>query len=252
VSARFIVLPAVVLLTLLVFAPLSQAEPAWDGSTVAFGAMQWTNAMSLPISYYGSANIKTGDPTPLGLLSMQAFGDVVLPDGGSFEPDADSVTMYDGPPGVSGMVLTCWGGRDLPLTPGDGAKDVTVRFTLRDPSSGIVAAMGPSFPQQVTLDTHRPTTVARDPLSCRRGGYVTVFYQADDNLSPTVLASLCITNAGGKTVAKVRLGTAPTGQPLASAWHCRLAKGSYRYAILATDLAGNATAVPGTQKLTVH
>jgi hypothetical protein len=251
VRARFVVLPAVVLLTLLVLAPLCRADPSWDGSGVAFGATQWTNARSLPISYYGRADIKTGDPTPPGLLSMQAFGDVVLPDDGYFEPDADSVTMYDGPPGVSGMLLSCWGGRDVPLTPGDGAKDVTVRFTIRDPSNGNVVA-GPSFAHQVTLDTHRPTTVAHDPLTCRRGDYVAVSYQADDNLSPTATVSLRITNAKGKTVAKVRLGTVPTGRQLAYAWQCRLSRGAYRYAILATDLAGNKAAKPCTQRLTVH
>lgn len=249
---RSVVLLGVAFIALLVLAPACSAGVAWDGSLVTPGTAYWTNASLLPISYYGRAALGSSDTTPTaGQLWLQATGDVELPGDGTFAPEDWSFAFYDGLPGGSGMALECWGARDLPLSPGDGAKDVTVRFVIRDPGSGDTVS-SPAFPVRVMLDTHRPTSLVGAALSCRTGDPVTVTYQVDDELSPLATATMSVTDPRGKVVAMKQLGTVRTGWPSAVTWTCRLPRGVYACAILATDLAGNTVAKPGARRLTVR
>ena len=50
---------------------------------------------------------------------------------------------------------------------------------------------------------------------------------------------------------RLDLGQQATNTQLAYAWKCTLKKGSYRYCVYATDLAGNVQARVGSAKLTV-
>ena len=123
------------LLATLIPTPFCRAKILRGGSMFAFATTQWTNVRFQPISYCGKADRITNEETPVGLLWPQGCGDVALSGDGSFAPDADVLATYGGPPGVSGMILSCWGVRNLPLIPGARAKDVTVRFVLCNPTN---------------------------------------------------------------------------------------------------------------------
>jgi hypothetical protein len=250
---RFVVVSGVVgvvLLAALSLAPICLASITWERSTVAFDGAHWTNRGSVRISYYGSVVLTLEDYSSIGSLQMRASGDVALPDEGYLVTQEDGVASATTPTGPA-MGMWCFGERDIPLTPGDGVKDVTVSYSVRA-YEGTTVVPGPSFARQFVLDTHRPTSVADGAVSCRKGDIATFDYGVTDELSPLLSVWLRITDARGRTVAKKALGLHPSGWLGSAEWRCRLQRGVYAYAILATDLAGNTVAVPGTARLTVR
>ena len=134
------------------------------------------------------------------------------------------------------------------VTAGDGIKASGVQF-IEGSTLGIF--FSPIYRETITLDTVGPKTVAPYKLACKKGGYVTVSYQVDDTCSPTATVSLQARNAKGKTLKTVALGAQDTGKLVTYLWQPGLAKGTYKYAILATDLAGNKASKVGTNALTV-
>jgi hypothetical protein len=60
-----------------------------------------------------------------------------------------------------------------------------------------------------------------------------------------------IKNRSGKIVKRIRAGKFAVNRTLTARFGCRLAKGTYNFYVYATDMAGNAQAKIGFNKLTV-
>jgi hypothetical protein len=117
---------------------------------------------------------------------------------------------------------------DWVLAGGSGAKTLWVRFVAADDTvSPIVRA-------DVRVDAGGPTTTART-AAAGAGGRMTFSYTVRDAGSPHVSAELVIR---GRGVTRRRpLGLVPTGRHTARL-RCSLPRGTYRWSVEATDLAG--------------
>ena len=215
------------------------ARVSWQGSYVRVtGGVQYTN-QSVPITFYGNVTggYEEGIPEGTELVTFVS-GDTsqVWADNsdGGFEDGASSVRVW------------CSGTASIKLKGADGLKRVGLHW-----QDATYSLKSPVYTVTVTLDTKGPKTVAPYKLTCKKGGYVTVSYQVDDNCSPTATVSLQARSAKGKALKTVKLGTQDTGKLFTYLWKCNLGKGNYKYAILATDLAGNKASMVGTNTLTV-
>jgi hypothetical protein len=90
-----------------------------------------------------------------------------------------------------------------------------------------------------TIDTRGPTTRALARASVRRGRRATLRYRVDDALSPTARVTIRVKTRSGRTVKTLKAVTRKTNVATSSRFTCKLAKGSYRFHVYATDLAGN-------------
>ena len=127
----------------------------------------------------------------------------------------------------------------------EGANTVSYRVTN---NAGTTSAVGVCAAK---IDTIGPTTLAK-AASGREGKAIALRYRVTDNLSPTATkVTLTIRNSHGRLVKRVALGT----RTIFTWYAIRLtpkAKGSYRYAVAAKDLAGNAQTKVGSARITVR
>jgi len=106
----------------------------------------------------------------------------------------------------------------------------------------------------VKIDTRGPVTTAPRPSTVVRGFWPALSYRAQDALSRKAEISIRISDAGGRTRHVVHLGWQRTKQTHVTGmlvWRCRLPIGTYRYTVLATDLAGNRESKVGSNRLIV-
>lgn len=250
---RFVLLLSCSVLVLLLLPSVSLAAIDWSASKVTVDTKDgWTKEQSVVLEFYGSASW-------VAQMGFQGMGLQVFLSGSGLAGTAGQIGYDDGGESldqVNGvMVATEWcrGDAKAALSPGDGQKQLALRFRLDAlvNYSTPMSYWGPTFDCTVNLDTHGPKTIAPYPLSCKRGGYATVSYQVDDSASPKADVSLRVTNSKGKTVAKASIGEQETGKLLTYLWKCPLGAGKYKYSILATDLAGNKASKAGKNTLTV-
>ena len=103
----------------------------------------------------------------------------------------------------------------------------------------------------VRIDKVKPVTKALANATVKKGHTATLKYRVTDAPTPQVKVSVRIYK-GTKKVKTLDLGLQSTGTNLTCSWHCTLAKGTYTWKVLATDLAGNTQVTPLTaKKLTV-
>jgi hypothetical protein len=102
----------------------------------------------------------------------------------------------------------------------------------------------------VRIDGQKPVTSAR-AAGVRQGARATLRYRVDD-LTPRAKVRLVIRTAAGRPRATLRLGWRGTNVSRAATWRCTLARGTYRFAVYATDQAGNHQAIAGSARLTVR
>jgi hypothetical protein len=121
---------------------------------------------------------------------------------------------------------------------------VRYRSTDKDGNAEAVRAC------TVKIDRERPATSTR-AASVRRGARVTLRYRVDD-LTPKANVRLVVRTAGGRQRAALKLGWRGTNAERSVSWRCKLARGSYRVVVLATDQAGNRQATAGSARLTVR
>ena len=218
----------------------------WFGSYARLDpGSAWTKSAFSHLVYSGEYFLEDPSEAPRGMVGYYLSGDV-LADSGIQEPDVMGSRRL---PNTWSFVCFGYGETDVPLTAGDGLKNIGLHFEEWDVSPHAVS---PEYTNTVTLDTHGPQTLAPYRLSCGQRGYVTFSYQVDDALSPTADVSLHLRSSTGKKLKAVPLGEQETGKLLAYLWKCTLPKGKYKYSILATDLAGNNAAKIGTSILTVR
>lgn len=106
----------------------------------------------------------------------------------------------------------------------------------------------------VNVDTRPPSTRTRGAVSVRRGDSAIFRYAVYDHgfSAHSAKVKVRITTPDGRTVRVVSIGNRRTGAWLRDVWPCRLARGVYRYAVEATDAAGNAQSRAGGGRLIVR
>ena len=130
----------------------------------------------------------------------------------------------------------------------DGAHTLAYRST--DVAGGVEAAKSAT----VRVDRRRPATVALRRASCRQGRSVGLDYKVNDARpgSPTATVTIKIKTLSGKTVLTKTLRSVKVNQAQRYVFRCKLAKRTYRFYVLATDLAGNEQSTIGKSYLTVR
>ena len=121
--------------------------------------------------------------------------------------------------------------------PADHSFDGT--HTLRYYATDVAGNTEIARVAQLRIDTSAPAVSVRAAAGYTRRA-VTLSFRVRDPLSPTARdLGLVVTDAAGETVAAEALGTASTGEWHRARWTPE-ATGVFRYAVAATDLAGNA------------
>lgn len=119
-----------------------------------------------------------------------------------------------------------------------GANDGShlVEYTATD-SVGHESAVQSVF---VNIDTSRPQTTAPWPVTVKRGHVAIIPYRVSDSGSPMARVTVRVMRGRCKRTLASWSFTAPSdGRLRYTSFTCNLARGKYRYAILATDEAGN-------------
>ena len=105
-----------------------------------------------------------------------------------------------------------------------------------------------------TVDTVAPTTVAPSASKVIKGRKATLKYQVNDaapNLG-TATVVIKIKNRAGKVVKTIKPGVKAVNVLQKATFTCKLAKGTYKFYVTATDAAGNVAAKAAVNKLTVR
>jgi ABC-type oligopeptide transport system substrate-binding subunit len=124
-------------------------------------------------------------------------------------------------------------------------------FHLR--AQGDNGIWGPVKTYTARIDTHPPTTSAPKSSSVRRGAVATLAFKVSDAKPNGGWAAVTIKvkNAHGRIVKSLNVGKKSVNKVLSTRFICKLAKGTYRFAIYAKDAAGNGQSKIGSNKLVV-
>lgn len=134
----------------------------------------------------------------------------------------------------------------------DGERSVYMRFaeTPGGPAT--------TWSDAITLDRTGPVTRAPEPSTVAKGGYAKLKYGATDLIGPDGMFTIKIRTLSGRPVKTLRCGWQTTWQAgwEAPHWHmkrfrCTLSRGTYRFSVYATDMAGNKQSKVGSNKLIV-
>ncbi len=130
----------------------------------------------------------------------------------------------------------------------DGVNKVVYRST--DKAGNVEAKRS----QLVLIDTRRPTPVANWRASARRGARTALrFFVGDPRPgSPTATVTIRIRNAHGALAKKIVLTGVRVDTVTDYAFTCWLPKGAYRFAVAATDAAGNPQTAQALNTLVVR
>jgi hypothetical protein len=104
-----------------------------------------------------------------------------------------------------------------------------------------------------TIDTIAPTVLAPSASKVIKGRKATLKYQVND-ADPTLgtaTAVIKIKNKAGKVVKTIRPGVVAVNVLQKATFTCKLARGTYKFYVTATDAAGNVAAKAAVNKLTV-
>jgi hypothetical protein len=102
----------------------------------------------------------------------------------------------------------------------------------------------------VKIDARGPRTSAV-PVVASRGHVVSLAYRVAD-LTPSARVRIVITRSGSAARKTIAVGNRGTGVWRACRFLCTLRRGTYRYTVYATDLAGNRQAAAGVARLVVR
>jgi len=170
-----------------------------------------------------------------------------------------TATDNAGGSGVASITYALDGGAPQTVTgagttvgvPAAGAPDGA--HTLTYSATDVAGNAGTPQTLTVNLDTVKPTTKALAAVSVVKGKTATLKCEVDDAApnGGTAKVTVKILNKTGKVVATVRAGTKAVGAPFPVKYKATLAKGTYKYAVYATDKAGNKQATVGKAKLVI-
>ena len=107
---------------------------------------------------------------------------------------------------------------------------------------------------RVRIDTRRPTPIAKWPAAAIRGARTALrFYVSDPRPgSPTATVTIRIRNARGALMKKAVLRAVKVDRAHDYDFACRLARGTYRFIVTATDAAGNRQTAAAVNTLVVR
>jgi hypothetical protein len=106
--------------------------------------------------------------------------------------------------------------------------------------------------KSVTAQIDRSGPVARALAVVRaRTGRKAVFRFRVNDLTPTASVVIRVVKKTSRR-AKIVVGSVATGQPFEFKWKCTVKRGTYRWKVYATDLAGNRQRVIGSEALIVN
>jgi len=93
----------------------------------------------------------------------------------------------------------------------------------------------------VNIDTTQPGTAALGDVSVKKGKTAKLKYRITEpaGLSPSAKVVIKIKRSDGSTAKTTTINSAPTNVQQSYSFTCNLAKGSYKWYVYATDLAGN-------------
>jgi hypothetical protein len=132
-----------------------------------------------------------------------------------------------------------WGAKGKP---GSGqATSTTYQITVSSSGGGGI------------VDTVAPTTLAPSAVKVVKGKKATLKYQVNDaapNLGAAT-AVIKIKNKAGKVVKTIKPGSKAVNVLQKATFTCKLAKGTYKFYVTATDAAGNKASNTAVNKLTV-
>jgi len=92
----------------------------------------------------------------------------------------------------------------------------------------------------VNIDTTKPTTAALNDVSVKRNKTAKLKFSITEPAGLSPSAKVVIEIKRSKSTAKtITIASAPTNAPQTCSFKCKLAKGTYKWYVSATDLAGN-------------
>jgi len=94
----------------------------------------------------------------------------------------------------------------------------------------------------VSIDTTQPGTEALKDVSVKKGKTANLKYRVSEpaNLSPTADVVIKVKRSNGTTAKTFTMDDVPMNSQQTKSFKCNLAKGTYKWYVYATDLAGNA------------
>jgi beta propeller repeat protein len=134
----------------------------------------------------------------------------------------------------------------IQLAPGDGPQTIYLEFA----NSGTGTVIGP-IEFTVCVDTEQPVTEALGTAVVGRGKVAALRMRVREHLSPKATVTVVI-RRHGKIVKTLALGRRATNKAFVAKFRCNLARGVYRYSVLARDLAGNRQSKAGSDLLIVR
>jgi hypothetical protein len=125
----------------------------------------------------------------------------------------------------------------------------TVAFFARDVAGNTEAAQSVT----VSIDTSKPQPRASRAAKVRHQRTATLRYRILDQTpnGGSAGVKIAIRNSRGKVVKRLGFSGVQVNTPLKATFKCSLRPGTYRFAVSATDAAGNPQAAVATQRLTV-
>ena len=147
----------------------------------------------------------------------------------------------------TGKLLARWG------SPGIANEQFTYLLGVAvDPATSNVYAADRDLDriQSFQLLDLGPMTYAAANLSVKKGKAVTFKYGVAEDVSAKASASIVI-KKGSTVKSTIKLGLVQCGSWLTKKWTCKLAKGSYRWSVYATDQGGHAQVLVGSKALKV-
>jgi beta propeller repeat protein len=103
----------------------------------------------------------------------------------------------------------------------------------------------------VRIDTTGPVTSAPSRARVTRGRAAKLAFKVADALSPQAVVTIRVYKRSGGLVRTLKVGLKATGVRATTSFRCTLRRGTYRFRVFASDLAGNAQSKIGANWLTV-
>ena len=203
--------------------------------------------------------ITTADPMFATGVAVDAAGKVYVADSSGFvrrfSPSNPAGNIYTGDSVLKQVVKLSPAGTLLARWGGEGSGNGQFTYLLGvavDPATSdvYVADRDADRIQSFHLLDLAPKTYAFANLKVKKGKAVTFKYGVAEDVSTRAAAWIKI-KKGAAVKKTISLGSVQCGSWLTKKWTCKLAKGSYRWFVYATDQGGHAQVLVGSKALKV-